>query len=110
MIIKPQNLTGHIPPGNYKGYILEQRPSVDNRYLWLKIQPENQNIILNITIPCASVVFNDFALDFANDKGIVNTEDFIDTMVEFTLKDYEVNGTIYSRFSALKAILEDDEE
>ena len=109
MKIKPQNLTGHIPPGRYNGTIIEQRESSDQRYLWLKIDVEERDVILNIAIPCASVIFNDFAKAFVDKQGYVNTEDFVDTMIEFSLKNYELNDSIYSRFTALNAIMEDDE-
>lgn len=109
MKIKPQNLTGHIPPGRYNGTIIEQRESSDQRYLWLKIDVEEKDVILNIAIPCASMIFNNFALDFIDDLGYVDTKNFINTLIEFTVKNYELNNSVYSRFTALKAIMEDDE-
>lgn len=108
MKFRPQKITGHIPAGTYKGVILEQKASPDERYLWLKIDVDTVDSVLNIAIPCNSMIFNSFSSDFIDEKGTVETEDFVDTEIEFTVKDREINGEIYSRFSKINAIMEDE--
>ncbi|MBE6713057.1 MAG: hypothetical protein E7580_06010 [Ruminococcaceae bacterium] len=103
----PKNVVGHFPAEKkYKGVIVEQKPTPDERYLWLLIEVEGKSSMLNITIPTGSMLFNTFATAFADSNGEVDTKDFIDTEIEFTLKDREINGTIYSRFATLEAVME----
>lgn len=109
MKFRPQNVTGHFPAGiKYRGVILEQKPTPDERFIWLLVEVEGKSSMLNITIPCASMLFNTFASAFADSKGEMDTNDFVDTEIEFTLKDKEINGVIYSRFATLTVIMEDD--
>lgn len=108
MLFKHQKITGHYNHGNYKGTIVEQTASSDERYLWLKIHVDEKESLLNIAIPCASMIFNEFASVFADEDGNVDTADFVDTEIEFTLKDCEINGTVYSRFAKVNAVMEDD--
>ena len=108
MKFKLQNMTGHIPAGNYKGVIVEEQATSDQRYLWLKIEVEDVESILHITIPCASTLFHTFAAAFADKKGNVDTQDFVHTEIEFSVKDREINGTVYSRFSKINAVMEEE--
>lgn len=108
MIFKPQHVVGRIPAGNYQGTILEENTSPDERYLWLKIAVDGIDEKLNIAIPTASALFHSFASLFANKLGEVDTSDFVDTVIEFAVKDKEVNGTTYSRFSKLEPIMEEE--
>lgn len=107
MIFKPQKITGRIPEGNYTGVIIEQSSSSDERYVWLKIEVEGIEAIFNVAIPVSSMTFNKFAQTFSNSNGEVNTEDFIDTMIEFSVTDREINGEIYSKIKTIEAVLED---
>ena len=56
---------------------------------------QKQNIRLKIFFQTLS--FQKFAQFFSNPNGEVNTEDFIDTMIEFSVTDREINGEIYSK-------------
>ena len=107
----PKNVVGHFPAEKkYKGVIVEQKPTPDERYLWLLIEVEGKSSMLNITIPTGSMLFNTFATAFADSNGEVDTKDFIDTEIEFTLKDKKNNGAIYSRFATLDVIMEDEND
>ena len=107
MIFKPQKITGRIPEGNYTGVIIEQSSSSDERYIWLKIEVDDLDEIFNVSISVNSMIFNKFAQFFSNPNGEVNTEDFIDTMIEFSVTDREINGEIYSKIKTIEAVLED---
>ncbi len=107
MKFTPKNVAGHFPAKTkYRGVIVEQKPTPDERFIWLLIDVEGKSSMLNITIPTGSMLFNSFASAFADSNGEVDTEDFIDTEIEFVLKDKEINGTIYSRFATLEAVME----
>lgn len=54
------------------------------------------------------MLFNSFSSDFVDENGTVETEDFVDTEIEFTVKDRDINGEIYSRFSKINAIMEEE--
>lgn len=107
MIFKPQKITGRIPAGNYTGVIIEQSSSSDERYVWLKIEVEGIEEKFNVAIPMNSMTLNKFAQTFTNSNGEVNTEDFINVMVEFSVTDREINGEVYSKIKTIEAVLED---
>ena len=106
MKFRPQKVAGHFPAEKYRGVIVEQKPTPDERFIWLLIEVEGKSSMLNITIPTGSMLFNSFASAFADSNGEVDTTDFVDTVIEFTLKDKEINGAIYSRFATLEAVME----
>ena len=112
MNIQLQNITGHLPEGEYTGTITEATVSMDIKYLWLKIKVDGtSNETLNISMPINSVLFDKFARCFSEDLNVVNTDDFINTMIKFTLKDREsLTGEIYSKFVKIVPFFEDEEE
>lgn len=112
MNIQLQNITGHLPEGDYTGTITEATVSMDIKYLWLKIKVDGtSNETLNISMPINSVLFDKFARCFSEDLNVVNTDDFVNTMIEFTLKDREaLAGEIYSKFVKIVPFFEDEEE
>lgn len=109
MKLKLQKITGHIPQGSYQGVITEESVSFDGKYLWMKIELKDYIEILNISIPINSVLFNQFALCFQDDDGNVDTEDFIDTEIKFTVGDKTIGVVTYSKFLTLEPVWEDDE-
>jgi len=109
MRIQVVQTTNNLPEGSYTGTIIYQNVSNDNKYLWLNIAVDGQNAELNISIALASNLFNNFAMHFADEKGELDTEDFLNTRISFTLFDKVINDNIYSKFSALEPIFEDDE-
>lgn len=112
MNIQLQNITGRLPEGEYTGTITEATVSMDIKYLWLKIQVDGtSNETLNISMPINSVLFDKFARCFSEDLNVVNTDDFVNTMIKFTLKDREsLTGEIYSKFVKILPFFEDEEE
>lgn len=109
MLFKPQIVTGHIPEGDYEGVIREVSESFDSKYLWMKVEIDGMDEILNISVPLNSVVLNNYAMNFCNKKGEVDTDDFIDTFIEFTVADRVVGSETYSKFTKLSPIMEENE-
>ena len=57
----------------------------------------------------ASNLLNNFAMNFADKDGDVDTEDFLNTRISFTLFNKEYDEKIYSKFSSLEPIFEEEE-
>ena len=110
MRIQVVSTTNNMPEGNYIGTIVYQSISRDNKYLWLNIEVDGYNTLLNISISLASNLLNNFAMNFADQNGDVDTEDFLNSRITFTLLNKEYDGKIYSKFSSLEPILEEEEE
>ncbi len=112
MNIPLQKLTGLLPEGEYSGTIIETSVSTDMKYLWLKIEVDDtSDEILNISMPINSVLFDKFARCFVEDSDVVNTDDFVNTMIKFTLKDRTSSiGETFSKFVKISPIYEETEE
>ena len=110
MNIQLQKTTGHLPEGNYEGVIKEANVSADLKYLWLKIDVENTSEqTLNISMPINSVIFDKFARCFVGNENSVNTDDFINTLIEFNLRDRPAfTGETYSKFVKISPIYEEN--
>lgn len=109
MRIQVVQTTNNLPEGNYTGTIIYQSVSNDNKYLWLNVGVDGQNAELNISIALASNLFNNFAMHFADENGELDTEDFLNKRISFTLFNKEINEKIYSKFSSLEPIFEEEE-
>ncbi len=112
MNIQLQNITGRLPEGEYTGTITETTVSMDIKYLWLKIRVDGtSNETLNISLPINSVLFDKFARFFAEDSTVVDTDDFVNTLIKFTLKDRESStGEKYSKFINISPVFRSEEE
>lgn len=108
MKLKLEKTSGNIPEGDYQGVIIEHSISADGKFIWFKIEIESVEALLNISMPIKSVIFNTFAMDFADESGVYDTDDFVDTEIEFSLIDRTINGKVYSKFSSIKAIMEEE--
>ena len=100
----------HAPEGEYCGTIREANLSSDGKYFWFVIDVEDLKRKLNISIPVNHPLFINFAQDYIDDNGELETDDFIDSFIKFSVIDKEINGNVYSKFSALESIFEDEEE
>lgn len=109
MRIQVVSTTNNLPEGNYTGTIVYQSVSKDNKYLWLNIEVDGYKPLLNISISLASNLLNNFAINFADKDGDVDTEDFLNTRISFTLFNKEYDEKIYSKFSSLEPIFEEEE-
>lgn len=109
MRIQVVSTTNQMPEGNYTGTIVYQSVSKDNKYLWLNIEVDGYKPLLNISISLASNLLNNFAMNFADKDGDVDTEDFLNTRISFTLFNKEYDEKIYSKFSSLEPIFEEEE-
>ena len=109
MRIQVVSTTNNLPEGNYTGTIVYQSVSKDNKYLWLNIEVDGYKPLLNISISLASNLLNNFAINFADKDGDVDTEDFLNTRISFTLFNKEYDENIYSKFSSLEPIFEEEE-
>ena len=109
MRIQVVSTTNQMPEGNYTGTIVYQSVSKDNKYLWLNIEVDGYKPLLNISISLASNLLNNFAINFADKDGDVDTEDFLNTRISFTLFNKEYDEKIYSKFSSLEPIFEEEE-
>lgn len=104
------NYVNHLPPGNYKGYIVKETESEDSKYLWLNIELMNENTVLNISIPTKSFILQNFAKYFVVKDNEVDTSDFINTLVDFTVEDKKINDDVFSKFKRLIPIFDNEEE
>ena len=109
MIINIASTTNKLPEGAYTGTIVYQSVSKDNRYLWLNVEVDGYSSLLNISISLASALFNNFARNFANESGDVDTEDFLNTRISFSLINKKHTEYIYSKFSSLEPIINEEE-
>ena len=109
MRIQVVSTTNQMPEGNYTGKIVYQSISKDNRYLWLNVEVDGYSSLLNISISLASNLLNNFAMNFADEQGDVDTEDFVDTRISFTLFNKEYDEKIFSKFSSLEPIFEEED-
>ena len=100
--------TNHIKEGEYTGYIVDQYSSEQSSNVWLKIEVDKVNVILNVSISEYSPVFNRFVEAFVVD-GEYDTDDFKGTLVEFSVADKVINGEKYSKIKSIKAVEEDEE-
>lgn len=109
MKFKIKSYAKRIPEGSYTGVIREVYASSDSHYLWFTIDVDDSNKCLNISVPINSIVLNDFAVYFADkSSGEVDSDDFIDTMIEFTVYDKEINGEVYSKIKKITPVLDED--
>lgn len=108
MKFTPKNYVGYLPEGEYHGTITGQSESADEKYLWLKIAVEGEtDTTLNISVPTNSVLFNQFSMYYADDNNQVDTEDFVGTLIEFSVKDKVVGNNVYSKFVTLTPVFDD---
>ncbi|MGN0493473.1 MAG: hypothetical protein ACI4F7_07475 [Acutalibacteraceae bacterium] len=98
-----------MPEGDYIGKIVYQSVSKDYKYLWLNIEVDGFSSQLNISISLSSNLLNNFAMNFADKYGELDTEDFINARISFSLIDKEINEHIYSKFSRLELISDEEE-
>lgn len=110
MIINVYNYVNHMPEGDYRGHISAVSVSNDNRYLWFKVAIENETAILNISLPISSFLFNNFAKNFVEADGEVETDNFLNVLIDFNIEDKDVYGQTYSRFTRLEPVFEEEEE
>ncbi len=109
MRIQVFKTTNNLPEGSYTGTIVYQSVSKDDKYLWLNVAIDGEKTELNISIALASNLLNNFAMNFADENGDLDTEDFLNVKISFTLIDREINGKIYSKFSSLEPVFEEEE-
>ena len=109
MRIQVVQTINNLPEGNYTGKITYQSVSSDNKYLWLNVAVDGRSSELNISIALASNLLNNFAMHFADVNGELDTEDFLNTRISFTLINREINGKVYSKFKRLDPIFEEEE-
>lgn len=108
MKFTPKNYVGHLPEGKYQGIITEQSESADKKYLWLKIAVEGEaDTILNISISLNSMILNNFAKYYEDTNGEVDTEDFVDSLIDFSVQDKVVGENVYSKFATLMPVFND---
>ena len=110
MRIQVVQTINNLPEGNYTGKITNQSVSSDNKYLWLNVAVDGRSSELNISIALASNLLNNFAMHFADINGELDTEDFLNVRISFTLINREINGKVYSKFSSLEPIFDEYEE
>lgn len=110
MKIKVNKITGHIPQGSYQGVITEASVSYDGKYLWLKVELNDYIEVLNISLPINSVPFSKFAAWYEDDSGHIDTADFINTEINFTVADKVIGGVTYSKFITLEPVWEEEED
>ena len=109
MRIQVVKTINNLPEGNYTGKITNQSISNVNKYLWLNVAVDGHSSELNISIALASNILNNFAIHFADADGELDTEDFLNVRIAFTLINREINGKVYSKFSSLEPIFEEEE-
>ena len=109
MRIQVVQTINNLPEGDYTGKITNQSISNDNKYLWLNVAVDGHSSELNISIALASNILNNFAIHFADADGELDTEDFLNVRIAFTLINREINGKVYSKFSSLEPIFEEEE-
>lgn len=109
MRIQVVQTINNLPEGDYMGIITNQSVSNDNKYLWLNVAVDGHSSELNISIALASNILNNFAIHFADKDGELDTEDFLNTRISFTLINREINGKVYSKFKRLDPIFEEKE-
>ena len=110
MKIKPKEVTNHIPAGDYQGTIVEQNESSDSKFIWLKINVEELDIDLNVSVSLGGVMFYNFAKHFMDDNGEVDTEDFLYTEIMFSVADKKIGDNLYSRLTKLNPVFEEEVE
>ena len=110
MRIQVVQTINNLPEGDYTGKITNQSVSSDNKYLWLNVAVDGRSSELNISIALASNLLNNFAMHFADVNGELDTEDFLNVRISFTLINREINGKVYSKFSSLEPIFDESEE
>lgn len=102
--------THHVPEGEYFGTIREANLSSDGKYFWFVIDVECLERRLNISVYVNHPLFVNFAQNYIDDNGELETDDFVDSFIKFSVIDKKINGNIYSKFSALEPMFEDEEE
>lgn len=108
MKLKLNQIVGRISEGNHKGVIRKQTISSDRKYQWFQIEVNGVEETLNISVPFDSIIFNQFAQAFCDENGEIDTEDFVDVEIEFTVSDKSINGVVYSKFQSLQALMEEE--
>ena len=95
-----ENLS-RIEPGDYTGYIQSKTDDTKNNRIWFNILVGNN--LLNIALSKQTHVYNKFAKYFVVD-GYVDTDDFVNNEVQFSVTDHTINGEVYSRITSIKCI------
>lgn len=107
---KLRKVTNHIPAGEYQGTIIGQNLSSDGRFLWLTIEVEKMNSDLSVCMLFGGVMYFNFAKYLADDNGEVDTDDFLYTVVRFTVEDKKTDDNVYSKLKKFSPVLEEEGE
>ena len=107
MKLKLKNVTNHLTPGDYQGTIVKQNESYNGQFLWLRIEVDEIDSDFNVSIHLDSPMFFNFAKHFANKKGELDTEKFLDAKIRFSVADNEVNDNIYSKLTKIVPVFEE---
>lgn len=110
MKISVTNYVNHMPEGGYRGYISAVSASNDNRYLWFKVEILDETAVLNISLPINSFLCQNFSKYFIDENGEAETEEFIGSLIDFSITDKVINGVTYSKFTRLEPVFKEDEE
>lgn len=82
---KPKKILAHLPEGEYEGSINKIDYYEDKGYFAVNILVDDK--IFNTAFSVNSVVFNNFATEFVDSKGMLDETQLIDTIIRFTVKD-----------------------
>lgn len=110
MKMQLKEVTNHIPAGDYQGTIVEQNESSDGKFLWLKIKVDEAESTLSTSIYLNGVMFYNFAKYFADDNGELDTEEFLNAEVQFSVADKQSGDNIYSKLTKLSPVFEEEVE
>ncbi len=108
MRLQLRTIVRKIPEGTYSGTIRSIYVSENEEFIWFKIKVNELDQILNTSLPLEGTVFKHFALDFLDEFGAYETDDFINHEVQFSVVDKKFKDSIYSRITEIE-IFEDDE-
>lgn len=97
MLLQLQQIVENIEEGSYSGWIKSCSVSQNGEYIWFKIKLDNTNFILNTSLPIAGKVFNDFAVNFVDENGNLDTKDFLNVNIDFSVVDRKINEKVYSK-------------
>lgn len=97
---KPQHIVSRLEEGEHTGILKEIYYLEEKGSFWFKINVDG--VILNTSLSQNSIVFNNFAINFVDDNGCFDTDDLINKMIKFNVKDSKLNNTIFSKITEIK--------
>ena len=104
MAFKPMRMYDSLAEGKYKGNIIDIYFSNDST-CWFRISVDSiENGVFNTMFTTIDMIFNNFAINYVNEKGYFCPEKAIDKNIEFVVENRVYADKQVSKITEIKEI------